>query len=167
MEPPAHVRILRGGVRRSVVLQAAGEGTVVVKRFHHPRLGAWRDPSRARAEHRALALQDEAVYGLSEHYRDAIRGARLVACPGCYPTAALLLLLPLLQAGLIEAEDIIIDAGDILSNHNLFECPEPAAVAQRCIGTRRRAPAHGGKRVEIVTRVARQRLAKQYFGVLG
>src|SRR5688572_19607680 len=36
-------------------------------------------------EHKALELQAEAVYGLSERYREAIRGARLVACPGCYP----------------------------------------------------------------------------------
>ena len=39
-----------------MVLQPAGEGAVVIKRFHHPHLGAWRDRSRARAEHRALAL---------------------------------------------------------------------------------------------------------------
>ena len=41
-------------------------------------------------EHLALDLQAEAVYGLTEHYRTAIRKARLVACPGCYPTATLL-----------------------------------------------------------------------------
>ncbi len=60
--------------------------------------------------HRAPELQTQAVYGLTEHRRDAISGARLVACPGCYPTAALLLLLPLVAEGLIEADDIIIDA---------------------------------------------------------
>src|SRR5262245_27587142 len=36
--------------------------------------------------HKALHLQGEAVYGLTEHYRDEIRKARIVACPGCYPT---------------------------------------------------------------------------------
>jgi N-acetyl-gamma-glutamyl-phosphate reductase len=61
-------------------------------------------------EHSAPALIKEAVYGLTEHYRDEIRKARLVACPGCYPTAVLLALLPLLKARLIEASDIIIDA---------------------------------------------------------
>lgn len=61
-------------------------------------------------EHRAVGLQKEAVYGLTELNRRAIRNARLVANPGCYPTAALLPLLPLLLDGLIEAEDIIIDA---------------------------------------------------------
>ena len=48
-------------------------------------------------EHRAPALQGEAVYGLTEFYRDRIKAARLVACPGCYPTAALLALVPLAQ----------------------------------------------------------------------
>ena len=61
-------------------------------------------------EHLALELQDEAVYGLTEFYRDAIRQARLVACPGCYPTAVLLSLLPLAQSGEIDVADIIIDA---------------------------------------------------------
>ncbi len=60
--------------------------------------------------HQALARQEQAVYGLTEHYRDAIAGADLVACPGCYPTAALLALLPLAQAGVVAPEDIIIDA---------------------------------------------------------
>jgi N-acetyl-gamma-glutamyl-phosphate reductase len=60
--------------------------------------------------HRAPDLQREAVYGLTEINRDAIRGARLCANPGCYPTASQLPLIPLLEAGLIEAEDIVIDA---------------------------------------------------------
>jgi N-acetyl-gamma-glutamyl-phosphate reductase len=62
------------------------------------------------AEHGAPGLIGEAVYGLTEHYRDKISKARLVACPGCYPTAVLLALLPLAEAKLIEASDIIIDA---------------------------------------------------------
>jgi N-acetyl-gamma-glutamyl-phosphate reductase len=61
-------------------------------------------------EHSAPALLKEAVYGLTEHCRDKIRTARLVACPGCYPTAVLLALLPLARAKLIEPSDIIIDA---------------------------------------------------------
>ncbi len=61
-------------------------------------------------EHYAPELQPDAVYGLTEHYREAIKAARLVACPGCYPTATLLALLPLVQAGLIETDDLIIDA---------------------------------------------------------
>jgi N-acetyl-gamma-glutamyl-phosphate reductase len=61
-------------------------------------------------EHRAPQLQGEAVYGLTEFYREQIRPARLVACPGCYPTAVLLSLVPIVKAGLIDADDIIIDA---------------------------------------------------------
>jgi N-acetyl-gamma-glutamyl-phosphate reductase len=61
-------------------------------------------------EHQATALQAEAVYGLTEHKRDAIRGARLIANPGCYPTSAQLPLVPLLRAGLIDPDEIIIDA---------------------------------------------------------
>ncbi len=60
--------------------------------------------------HRAPELQKDAVYGLSELARDAISKARLVACPGCYPAAALLPLVPLIEAGGIVPEDIIIDA---------------------------------------------------------
>jgi len=60
--------------------------------------------------HRAPALQSSAVYGLTELARPAVRGARLVANPGCYPTASQLPLIPLVRAGLIEADDIIIDA---------------------------------------------------------
>ena len=61
-------------------------------------------------EHHAPDLQKEAVYGLTEFKRDAVRKARLVANPGCYPTAAQLPLLPLLKEKLIDADDIIIDA---------------------------------------------------------
>lgn len=60
--------------------------------------------------HKAPELQKQAVYGLTELKRDAIAKARLVANPGCYPTSVQLPLVPLLKAGLIEADDIIIDA---------------------------------------------------------
>jgi N-acetyl-gamma-glutamyl-phosphate reductase len=60
--------------------------------------------------HTALELQREAVYGLTEHYRADIRKGRLIACPGCYPTGVLLLLLPLVKSGLIDPDDIVIDA---------------------------------------------------------
>jgi N-acetyl-gamma-glutamyl-phosphate reductase len=60
--------------------------------------------------HRAPALQREAVYGVTELVRPALGNARLVANPGCYPTVAQLPLVPLARAGLIDADDIIIDA---------------------------------------------------------
>jgi N-acetyl-gamma-glutamyl-phosphate reductase len=57
------------------------------------------------------ALPTGAAYGLTEHYKTEVRQATLVANPGCYPTAALLALLPLAHAGLLErSADIVIDA---------------------------------------------------------
>jgi N-acetyl-gamma-glutamyl-phosphate reductase len=70
-----------------------------------------RDPAvyaRWYREHQAPGRLEEAVYGLPEHYREQIRGAVLVANPGCYPTASLLALGPLARADLID--DVIIDA---------------------------------------------------------
>jgi N-acetyl-gamma-glutamyl-phosphate reductase len=61
-------------------------------------------------DHAAAHLLKDAVYGLTEFYADAIAKARLVACPGCYPTATLLALLPLVHAKLIDPTDIVIDA---------------------------------------------------------
>ena len=61
-------------------------------------------------EHGAPALQGQAVYGLTEFHRPALAMARLVANPGCYPTASLLPLLPLLRDRLIDPHDIVIDA---------------------------------------------------------
>ena len=60
-------------------------------------------------EHACPELLEEAVYGLPEMNRPAIRRARLVANPGCYPTATQLALLPLLEAGVIEPDGIIAD----------------------------------------------------------
>jgi N-acetyl-gamma-glutamyl-phosphate reductase len=59
-------------------------------------------------EHTAPELLGDAVYGLPERYRSQISGADLVANPGCYPTAALLALAPLAEAGLIG--EVVIDA---------------------------------------------------------
>ncbi len=60
--------------------------------------------------HACPELLTEAVYGLPEVNRDAIRKARLVANPGCYPTAVQLGFLPLLEAGVIDPESLIADA---------------------------------------------------------
>jgi len=61
-------------------------------------------------EHQAPELQKEAVYGLTEINRAAIAQARLCAVPGCYPTGAQLPLVPLVEAGQIDADDIVVDA---------------------------------------------------------
>ena len=65
--------------------------------------------------HAAPELCAEAVYGLPEVNRGAIRDARLVACPGCYPTAVQLGFLPLLEAGVIDASGLIASCGSGVS----------------------------------------------------
>ncbi len=60
--------------------------------------------------HPVPARIEEAVYGLVELHRDEIRGADLIAIPGCYPTAATLALAPLIRSGLVEARGLVVDA---------------------------------------------------------
>lgn len=86
------------------------------------------------------------VYGLTEHARGRLAGARAVACPGCYPTAALLALVPLVKAGLVAADGIVIDAksgvsgaGRGLKEGNLF-CEAAEGVHPYAIGSHRHAP---------------------------
>ena len=61
-------------------------------------------------EHHTPELQPEAVYGMSEIYREQIKKARLVANPGCYTTCAQLPLIPLLKAKMIDPDEIVVDA---------------------------------------------------------
>jgi len=97
-------------------------------------------------QHAALELQASAVYGLTEHYREDIAKSRLVACPGCYPTAVLMLLLPLVAAGLVDASDLVIDAksgvsgaGRALKQNTLF-CESGEGMGPYAIGKHRHAP---------------------------
>ncbi len=60
-------------------------------------------------DHASPELLNEAVYGLPEVNREAIRNARLVAAPGCYPTAAQLGFLPLIETGLVDTQTLIAD----------------------------------------------------------
>ncbi|HIK46264.1 MAG TPA: N-acetyl-gamma-glutamyl-phosphate reductase [Leptolyngbyaceae cyanobacterium M65_K2018_010] len=62
------------------------------------------------AERHDQTVASEAVYGLPELFRDRLRQARLVGCPGCYPTASLLGIAPLLKQGLAQPQSLIIDA---------------------------------------------------------
>lgn len=97
-------------------------------------------------EHLALDLQAEAAYGLTEHNRDAIRDARLVACPGCYPTATLMSLLPIAAAGLVDASDIIVDAKSGVSGagrglkQNILFSEAGEGMSPYSVGTHRHAP---------------------------
>ncbi len=77
--------------------------------------------------HAAPQLVDEAVYGLPEYNRDRIRSARVLANPGCYPTAVQLGFLPLIEAGVLDVSHLIADAKSGVSGagrkaevHNLF-----------------------------------------------
>jgi N-acetyl-gamma-glutamyl-phosphate reductase len=96
--------------------------------------------------HQAVELQREAVYGLTEHRRDRVAAARLIANPGCYPTSAQLPLIPLLIAGLIDPDAIIIDsksgvtgAGRELRQDSLFaEASE--GIHAYGVGRHRHAP---------------------------
>lgn len=58
------------------------------------------------ASHPEPELARESIYGLVEIYREQLRDAKLVACPGCYPTSILLPLIPLLRAGLLKTDSI-------------------------------------------------------------
>ena len=97
-------------------------------------------------EHAATHLLDEAVYGLTEHYAEDIAKARLVACPGCYPTAVLLGLLPLVANRLIDASDIIIDAKSGITGagrglkQNILFSEAGEGLSPYSIGTHRHAP---------------------------
>ena len=61
-------------------------------------------------EHPAPELLREAVYGLPELYRSEIRGAHLIACPGCMAATAIIGLAPLVKHGVVESERIVVDA---------------------------------------------------------
>lgn len=96
--------------------------------------------------HPAPGLLAEAVYGLTEFARPHLAAARLVACPGCYPTAALLALLPLARAGLVVPGDISIfalsgvsGAGRSLKESNLF-CEVAEGAAPYALGHHRHMP---------------------------
>ncbi len=98
---------------------AAGIGSALVDRGVRviDLSGAFRlreEGLRSRWYPETAALPDGTLYALPERSRASLPGARLVSCPGCYPTAALLSLLPLADAGLL-AGDVIIDAKSGLS----------------------------------------------------
>ena len=96
--------------------------------------------------HESPALLGDAVYGLTEWARADLADAALIACPGCYPTAALLALKPLVAAGAILPDDLIIDAksgvsgaGRSLKEQNLF-CEAGEGLHAYGIAAHRHAP---------------------------
>jgi N-acetyl-gamma-glutamyl-phosphate reductase len=96
--------------------------------------------------HVATHLQDMVAYGLSEHNRAAIASARIIACPGCYPTAALMGLLPGLAGGVVSPADIIIDAKSGVTGagrglkQNMLMAEAGESVSAYAVGVHRHAP---------------------------
>ncbi len=97
-------------------------------------------------EHPDPKRMPETVYGLPELYRESIRGSKLVANPGCYPTAAILALAPLLKKGVISPQGIVIDSKSGVSgagrtpkpNLHFPECNE--SLMAYGVGTHRHTP---------------------------
>ncbi|MDD4801655.1 MAG: N-acetyl-gamma-glutamyl-phosphate reductase [Syntrophomonas sp.] len=96
--------------------------------------------------HEAPEMLSDAVYGLPELYRDKIKKAAIIANPGCFPTSAILPLAPLLQAGVVESQGIIIDsksgvsgAGKALKASSHF-CEVNEGIKAYGVGTHRHGP---------------------------
>lgn len=112
---------------QGVVAKALGMGKRVIDLSADFRL---KDPAVYEewyCEHIAREILDRAVYGLPELYRDEVKGTDIVASAGCYPTGAILGLLPLLKKRVIDPETIVIDsksgmsgAGRVPSLHTSF-----------------------------------------------
>ena len=106
----------------------------------------------------------EAVYGLVEWEEAAIRSARLVAAPGCFPTASLLALVPFLKQGLIETRGIVIDAktgtsgGGRAAKENLLLAEAAEAVAPYGVVGHR----HTSEIEQLAGRVAGQPIQLQF-----
>jgi N-acetyl-gamma-glutamyl-phosphate reductase len=96
------------GASAPTVAALRGLGVLVVDLSADFRLRDLPTYERWYGEHGAPELLENAVYGLTELYRDELREAELVATPGCYPTASVLALAPLAEKGLIA--DVVIDA---------------------------------------------------------
>ena len=99
------------GVAMAQARELVGAGVKVIDLAADFRL---KDPAEFerwyKMPHACPDLLAESVYGLPEMHREAIRKARIVANPGCYPTAILLGFLPLVEAGVIDCEHLIADA---------------------------------------------------------
>jgi N-acetyl-gamma-glutamyl-phosphate reductase len=99
------------GESQSFVPELLRRGTQVVDLGADYRLKNPEDyPTWYGHRHTSSELLNESVYGLVERHRNELPGARLIAVPGCYPTAGALALGPFLDAGLIERSGIIVNA---------------------------------------------------------
>ncbi|MFG0291181.1 MAG: N-acetyl-gamma-glutamyl-phosphate reductase [Rhodopirellula sp. JB044] len=96
------------------------------------------------------------VYGMPEFFGDEIAGADVVANPGCYPTSAIMPLAPLVKAGLIEADDIIVDSKSGVSGAGrspklgTLYCEANESIAAYAIASHR----HGPEMQDLIHRIA-------------
>lgn len=96
--------------------------------------------------HEAKNLLSEAVYGLPEINREQVKGRRLVANPGCYPTCGILSLYPIVKEGIIDNKSIIIDAKSGVSgagravSTDVHFCEVNESVKAYKIGSHRHTP---------------------------
>jgi N-acetyl-gamma-glutamyl-phosphate reductase len=110
------------------------------------------------------ALAAEAVYGLPELFRDRIASARLIGCPGCYPTASLLGIAPLLKQGLAQPETLIIDAksgtsgGGRVAKTGMLLAEADNSLAAYNVGHHRHTP----EIEQICSQLARQEVVVQF-----
>jgi N-acetyl-gamma-glutamyl-phosphate reductase len=103
------------GEAAPIVAELAGRGLLVLDLSADFRLrdaASWARwyGSAEHPAHPAPALLGDAVYGLPERHREALRRARVIAVPGCYPTASILAIAPLLDRGLVSPDGLVIDA---------------------------------------------------------
>ena len=134
------------GAAANAVASLVGRGVRVVDLSADFRFRDADEYARVYQTHPAPHLLVEAVYGLSEYARGALAAARVVAVPGCYPTGALLGLLPLLADRLVEPAGIVVDsksgvtgAGRTVAAEYLFAEVDDNLRAYK-IGTHRHAP---------------------------
>jgi N-acetyl-gamma-glutamyl-phosphate reductase len=135
--------------------------------YRYRSLAQWQEVYAAEARQVPRSDQElcaEAVYGLVEWEEEAIRSARLVAAPGCFPTASLLALVPFLKQGLIETRGIVIDAktgtsggGRAAKEHLLLAEAAEAVAPYGVVGHR-----HTSEIEQLAGRVAGQPIQLQF-----
>ncbi len=97
------------GVAMDIAPQLLKRGIKVITMAADFRLGDRKAFERIYGEHRCWELVREAVFGLPELHRDEIRSARLIANPGCFSSAAILALAPLVERGGLDLDRLIVD----------------------------------------------------------
>ena len=115
-------------------------------------------------EREDIETAKKAVYGLPELYRERIKSAQLIGCPGCYPTASLLALSPLLKQGLIDPSTAIIDAksgtsgGGRQGKINMLLAEADSSIAAYGVASHRHTP----EIEQICSNLVRQEVTVQF-----